>query len=135
MTTEYQPENLTTNDNIRDFFVSGDEKNIYTISPTSEWISFDGTTFTDNGLLETDPTIVTLALSKTADGLPLYARFDPSQGFILDRYNNQQQLSSTINTGSNQPNNFIVSADNSRVIINATNAKKVDIINLPPLSN
>ena len=59
----YRPELLGENEQIADFYVTADESNIYAISPTSEWISFDGTTFTDNGLINTDDTITNLALA------------------------------------------------------------------------
>ncbi len=130
LTHEYIPENLGETDTIRDFIVTSDEKNIYAYSPTSEWISFDGTDFIDHGLLETNPDVVTLAIEKSSNSRPHYVRFDPSQGFIVNVYDEQQKLSATIPTGGSQPTSIKISADDQRLIINASGAETIEMINL-----
>lgn len=60
LTHSYHPESLPATEVIRDLAVTNDESNIYIISDTSEWISFDGTDFTDNGLLAREKTILRL---------------------------------------------------------------------------
>lgn len=130
-THEYKPENLT--DTISSFVVTNDEKNIYAISPTSEWISFDGNTFTDNGLLESNTDIVTLAITLSNNNRPHYMRFDPANsadGFFINVYDQQQTLTAKLPIGGNQPSSIAISADNKRLILNDTNASNVEIVNL-----
>ncbi|PCI60408.1 MAG: hypothetical protein COB35_09175 [Gammaproteobacteria bacterium] len=132
-THEYRPENLATNDTIVNFVVSSDEQNIYAISPTSEWLSFDGTTFTDNGLLATNTDIVTLALSLSDNNRPHYLRFDPAnpaQGFIINVYDQQKVLSATLTLGNNQPSSIAMSADNKRLVLNESTANNIEFVNL-----
>jgi len=132
-THEYKPENLTTTDTVTDFVVTNDEKNIYAISPSSEWISFDGNTFTDNGLLESNNNIVTLAIALSDNNRPHYVRFDqanPVNGFFINVYNQQQVLTATLPVVSNQPRNITISADNKRLVLNETNATNIEIVNL-----
>ncbi len=130
MTHEYHPESLAEGDAIRDFVVSSDERNIYTISPTTEWLSFDGESFTDHGLLETNSDIVTLALALSRNNYAHFVRFDPTQGFLVNIYNQQQQLTNTLLTIVNQPSNINISADDKRLIIDASNAQALEIITL-----
>ncbi len=127
---EYRPENLADNEFIADFVVNNDESNIYTISPTSEWISFDGETFTDNGLLETTEGIITLALDKSSNGRPHYIRINPDIGYIVDVYDENQLLTTSIKTAGNQPTNVSLSADNKRLAIDAGNNDQIELINL-----
>jgi len=132
-THEYKPENLTDTDTISDFVVSSDETNIYAISATSEWISFDGNAFTDNGLLESNSDIVTLAIALSDNNRPHYLRFDPANptnGFYINVYDQQQALVATLPIVSNQTNNISLSADNKRLVINETSASAVEIVNL-----
>jgi hypothetical protein len=130
MTHDYHPESLTETDTLADFIVSSDEKNIFAISPTTEWLSFDGETFTDNGLLESNSEIVTLALTKSANARAHFIRFDPNQGFLVNIYNAQAQLTNTILTGGNQPTSVQLSADNKRLLINTANAEAVELITI-----
>ena len=91
LTHSYRPESLSDSQRIFDFIITNDEKNIYALSKTSEWISFDGTTFTDNGLLETNDNVETWFLAKSQDkdnnSSANYLKLDTSQnGRILPCY-------------------------------------------------
>ena len=77
ITHSYRPELLGESEQISDFYVTANEQNIYAISPTSEWISFDGTTFTDNGLINTDEAITNLALAHSLNDRILHLRYSP----------------------------------------------------------
>jgi len=120
LTHEYHPELLPEGEPIYDFIVTNDEKNIYAISETSEWISFDGENFIDNGLLETNEDVVTLFLEKNNNSQPNYLRIDTSNllGFYLNIYDDNQTISSTVLTQGKQPNNIKLSSENQRLIIN-----------------
>mgnify|MGYP005986203729 CR=1 FL=1 len=58
LTHTYHPTNLPDEEPIIDLAVTNDEKNLYLVSKTSEWLSFDGTNFTDNGLLAKEETVL-----------------------------------------------------------------------------
>ena len=120
LTDEYHPQLLGEAQYIIDFFVSNDEKNIYAISETSEWISFDGENFVDNGLLETNSNVVTLFLAKGNDSQPNYFRINTASplGFYLDIYDDQQTISSSTFTGDNLPTSIKLSGDDQRLLIN-----------------
>ncbi len=130
MSHEYHPESLAEGDTLRDFVVTSDEKNIYTLSPTTEWVSFDGDNFTDHGLLENNTDIVTLALTLSHNNYAHFVRFDPTQGFLVNIYDQQQNLTNTILTAGNQPSNVTISADDKRLIVNTANAQALEIITL-----
>jgi hypothetical protein len=128
LTHEYHPETLADSDQISSFVVDNNEQNIYLTSPTSEWLSFDGTTFTDNGLLETDTSIITLLLAKTSSGNAAFARFSPNVGFLVNVYDNTQTLLQTISAGTNQPFTMKISSDDKRLVIDATNAQTLSFL-------
>lgn len=130
----YRPTLLGDNEQMVDLFVSANEENIYTISPSSEWISFDGTTFTDNGLLKTNEDIVNLALTHSDNDRPHYARFDPESGFKIDVYDESRAIAASIALGSVQPSSLMLSNDNNRAIINSTRGEAIDIISLSQFS-
>jgi len=144
LTHSYHPESLSEGQLINDFIVSNDEANIYAISETSEWISFDGTTFTDNGLLESNENVVSLFLEKSQDqdnkSGANYLRIDPTQpdGFYLATYDEQQNLSRTVLTEGEQPSSIVLSADNQRLMINTNTASteeidaRIELITLNP---
>ncbi len=135
---EYQPETLTSKDLISDFIVTNDEKAIYLRSQTSEWLSFDGIDFIDQGLLEANADIVTLHLVKNGHGQGSYLRFNKNDqlGFYLESYNPQQTVTSTTYTEGKQPGGILVSADQQRLIINAnvaptpTNRPRIELVTL-----
>lgn len=131
----YRPELLGENDQINDFYVTADERNIYSISPTSEWISFDGTTFTDHGVLNSDEAITNLALAHSANDRPHYVRFESEVGFKLDIYNQQQVIANSIELGSNQPSNILIANGDSRAVLPSSNAQSIDVINLSQFSS
>tara|TARA_R110001583_G_scaffold1152_14_gene9588 strand:+ start:7091 stop:9115 length:2025 start_codon:yes stop_codon:yes gene_type:complete len=129
LTHEYHPELLPDSEFIRDFIVSNDEVNIYAISDTSEWISFDGEVFVDNGLLEANANVVTLQLEKNNDSQPNYLRIDTTSplGFYLDIYDNSQTISSTILTQGRQPSSIKLSGDDQRLIVNVDSSTNPDL--------
>lgn len=130
----YRPELLADNDQINDFYVTADEQNIYALSPTSQWISFDGTTFTDNGVLNSDEAIIDLALAHTANDRPHFVRFDPETGFRVDVYNEDQTIANSITLGSNQPTQMLIANGDSRAVLASQSANTIDVINLSQFS-
>ena len=130
VTHSYRPELLGEDDQITDFYVTADEKNIYAISPTSEWISFDGTTFTDNGVLNSDDTLSNLALTHTTNDRPHYVRFEDSVGFKIDIYNEQQAIANSISLGTTQPSSMLIANGDNRAVLPTANNESVSVINL-----
>ncbi|MBA6328535.1 hypothetical protein H4J46_11370 [Colwellia sp. MB02u-6] len=131
----YRPELLGENQQINDFYVTADEQNIYAISPTSEWISFDGTTFIDNGLLNTNEAITNLALAHSANDRPYYVRFDSEVGFKIDIYNEQQTLANSIELGENQPAKMLIANGDSRAVLTSSSADSINVITLSQISS
>jgi len=120
LTHEYHPELLEEGEFINDFIVTNDEANIYAISKTSEWLSFDGESFTDNGLLETNGDVATFFLEKNNDNQPNYLRADAVNftGFYLDIYDNEQTITVSLFTQGRQPGGILLSEDDQRLILN-----------------
>lgn len=133
ITHSYRPELLGEKEQISDFYVTANEQNIYAISPTSEWISFDGTTFVDNGLINKNTAVTNLALAHSKNQRPHYARFETDIGFKIDIYNEQQTIANTITLGSNQPTRLLIANGGSRAILTAE--KTVDIVNLSQINS
>jgi hypothetical protein len=130
LTHEYHPERLEENDRISNFIVNNDETALYTISPTSEHISFDGTTFTDNGLLAQTENATALQLEKSKNNHAHFIRFDPATNFVVDIYNQQSQLVSTVATQGRQPTTIDISSDDKRLFINALSNNQVEVVTL-----
>ncbi|WP_159817862.1 hypothetical protein [Colwellia sp. 20A7] len=129
LTHQYHPELLADGQLIFDFMVTSDEANIYALSQSSEWISFDGDNFVDNGLLEANANVVTLYLAKNGDNQPNYFRFNSANelGFYLDAYDNHQTISSTTYTQGGQPANLKLSSDDQRLIIYVDSSSNTDL--------
>ncbi|PCH95206.1 MAG: hypothetical protein COB83_09425 [Gammaproteobacteria bacterium] len=129
LTHEYHPESLAEGLFIRDFIVSNDEANIYAISETSEWLSFDGETFIDNGLLESNENVVTLFLEKNSVSQPNYLRIDITSpnGFYLDVYGADQTISATVLTQGSQPSSIKLSGDDQRLLINVDSSNNPEV--------
>lgn len=140
LTHEYRPGLLPEGKRIIDFMVSDDEQNIYAISESSEWISFDGDDFVDNGLLEASTSVVTLFLEKNSAGNPNYLRFDGSNalGFYLATYGENQNVTSTTYTQGRLPTRIKLSADAQRLIMNVdastdeTLESQVEVVTILP---
>jgi hypothetical protein len=130
LTHEYSPELLAEDDRISDFVVNNNDTAIYTISPTSEYISFDGTTFTDNGLLPQTEGITTITVGKSRNNFANYVRFDSAIGFLVNVYNEQAELTATINTGGQQPTSIDISSDDKRLLVNALNSTQIEMLTL-----
>lgn len=130
LTHQYRPELLSEDDSIQNFIVDDNETGIYAISPTSEWISFDGDTFTDTGLLEQVEESVTITLAKSHNNRAHYLRFKPDSGFFVNVYSQQQALNATIATQGQQPRSIALGADDKRLVINAVNAQQVELISV-----
>jgi hypothetical protein len=128
LTHEYKPELLAENDRVSSLVVNNNETALYINSPTSEHISFDGTTFTDNGLLTQAEGATTLFVEKASNHLTYYVRFDPASGFTVNVYNQQSVLTSTINTQGQQPTSINISADNKRLLIDASLGTQIEIV-------
>lgn len=139
LTHEYSPELLANGQFIFDFMVTNDEANIYAISPASEWISFDGVNFVDNGLLEANENVSTLFVEKDNNNQPNYFRMDSTSelGFYLDVYDNNQAIASTTYIESTRPNKIKLSGDAQRLIVHADSAdsselnSQIELITIP----
>ncbi|WDE10903.1 hypothetical protein [Thalassomonas haliotis] len=144
----YRPESLADNDTIRDFVVTNDEANIYLLSPSTQWLSFDGSDFTDQGLIETEveapenTTQSTVALAKDQNDQAhfLIATFLGSNTFSLDAhiYDDQQTLVRSIQARENLTDLGAISAeisnDDRRLIINNTSAAEVNTLSFTNLA-
>jgi len=130
LTHEYRPELLAENDLISSFVVNNNETALYAISPTSEHISFDGTLFTDNGLLAQTEGSTTIALDKSRNNFAHYVRFESSVGFVVNIYNQQAALTSTVNTQGQQPRSIDISSDDKRLLVNALNSTQLEMVTL-----
>jgi hypothetical protein len=129
LTHDYHPELLADGQVINDFFVSANESTIYAISPTSEWITFDGENFEDNGLLEASANVVTLFLEKDHSSQPNYLRVNITEPLnaYLDIYNDNQIISSDIITQGLLPSNMKLSGDDQRLILNVDSSSDPEI--------
>ena len=79
--------------NLSGFALSNDSNTVYSVNSTSEWASFDGTTYTDNGLLHADANIQTANVAKDVSDNSYFYRFDPTRGMTYTKYNaNQVEL-------------------------------------------
>jgi len=130
LTHEYRPELLAENDLISSFVVNNNETALYAISPTSEHISFDGTLFTDNGLLAQTEGSTTIAVDKSRNNFAHYVRFEPSVGFVVNIYNQLAALTSTVNTQGQQPRSIDISSDDKRLLVNALNSTQLEMVTL-----
>lgn len=131
---QYRPELLEENQAVSRFIVDDNDAGIYAISATSEWISFDGETFTDNGLLSQAEGSVTLALTKSHNNRAHYARFLQSSGFIIDIYDNTQALINTVETQGQQPSAIELSQDDKRLVLNTSSSNQVEMINVEQIN-
>ena len=132
---QYRPELLPENSAIRNFILDDNELGIYAISSTSEWISFDGQTFTDNGLLSQGEGTTTFTLDKSTNGRAHYLRFDPTIGFVVNVYNEQAALVATTPTGGLQPSSIELSQDDKRLTIHAANAQQIEIVTVEQIDS
>lgn len=130
---QYRPELLAEDQTIQAFIVDDNELGIYAISPSSEWISFDGDTFVDTGLLPQEEDSVAITLAKSRNNRAHYLRFDANSGFLVNVYNQQQQINATVATQGQQPRSIELSADDKRLIINAVNAQQIELITMEQL--
>ncbi|WDD98127.1 hypothetical protein [Thalassomonas actiniarum] len=143
----YRPESLADNDTIRDFIVTNDEANIYLLSPTTQWLSFDGSDFTDQGLIETEveapentrQSTVALTKDNNEQAHFLIATFLGSNTFSLDAhiYDDQQTLVASMQARDNLTDLGAISADisndNRRLIINNTSIAEVNTLSFTNL--
>ncbi|MFT5850540.1 MAG: hypothetical protein ACI87J_000488 [Colwellia sp.] len=130
LTHEYKPERLAEADSISSFVVNDNETALYLISPTSEHISFDGTAFTDMGLLNQADGATTLFVEKSNNNFAHYLRFVPASGFVVNVYNQASALTATIETQGQQPTSIDISSDNKRLLVNAVNSTQIEMVTL-----
>jgi hypothetical protein len=130
LTHEYKPELLAENDRVSSFVVNDNETALYLISPTSEHISFDGTVFTDKGLLNQADGATTLFVEKSNNNFAHYLRFVPASGFVVNVYNQTSALTATIETQGQQPTSIDISSDNKRLLVNAVNSTQIEMVTL-----
>ena len=70
--------------------MSHDGNTIYSANSSSEWASFDGTTYTDNGLLQGNANVQTINTTTDTGDNSYFYRFDPTQGMTYSKYNAAQ---------------------------------------------
>ena len=76
--------------NLSSFVLNHQGNTIYSANSTSEWASFDGTTYTDNGLLHANTNVQTINTTSDTDDNSYFYRFDQTQGMVLTKYNAAQ---------------------------------------------
>ena len=74
--------------------------------------------------------VITIAVDKSKNNFAHYVRFDSAIGFLVNVYNEQAELTSTFNTGGQQPTSIDISADDKRLLVNATNSTQIEMITL-----
>lgn len=134
-THDYQPTLNVNNAPIQALSVSNNGSNIYIINETSEWLSFDGIDFTDNGLVNSNDTTSTLALVSDNKGVAYFTSFNADTGFFINSYSGSELTASTPITSNNQPESISISSDSNRAIIssgiiNSNNFDNVEFISL-----
>jgi hypothetical protein len=139
-THQYRPESLSNTQAVNDFVISSDEENIYLISPTSEWLTFekdpsDGINFVDKGLLNTRDGIVSIGLFKNNNDQPYFSSFDPSLGFTVNIYDQQQSLATTVFTGEQLPSNMKLSSDQQRLFMHIPSSNSIELMNIEAYVN
>ncbi|WP_448569699.1 hypothetical protein [Thalassotalea ganghwensis] len=117
--SSYRPELLDQDMTISGFIVNNDETALYAASETSEYISFDGNVYTDNGLLSQTEGSITLANAKDLAGNAIYSRFENTETpqFVLAIYNQAQKLVNTIVTSPIQPTDLQITSDGQRALL------------------
>ncbi|WP_448548332.1 hypothetical protein [Thalassotalea fusca] len=129
-THQYRPELLGDGELVRSLVVDANETNIYANSPTSEWISFDGETFSDNGLLPQADESTTIDVLKSNDNNTYYIRFNPTEGFVIDVYDNSQSQVSSTATGGPQPSQALLTEDSKLMVLYSAGAQVLQLIAL-----
>ncbi len=69
ITHSYHPTSLASDGVISDIAVASNEANIYIVSESSEWLSFNGQAFTDNGLLNIASDLLVIDDTNEVQGL------------------------------------------------------------------
>ena len=102
------------------FALSHDGNTIYTANNSSEWSSFDGTSYTDNGLLQGNANVQSFNTHVDTGGNSYFFRFDPTQGLTLSKYNNAQVelWSEVVAAGASE--SYLMPAYQRMVVYNAT---------------
>jgi hypothetical protein len=125
LTHEYRPDSLADEDQITNFIVSSDQANLFLLSTASHWLSFDGNAFSDNGLLQSQDDLTSLRLTQDGDSLPIFLRYDVFGSVVVERYDAQQALLSSIDSGlqlpGQVPDQLVISSDNQQMILTLNN--------------
>ncbi|QOL25599.1 BACON domain-containing protein [Thalassotalea sp. LPB0316] len=91
----YRPEN-GGNTALFDIVVDDSDNNVYLLNGTTDWLSFDGESFIDNGRLNTGENLSTLGMVATQNKQPMILRADATPSVFLEGYNSEQsQVSQT----------------------------------------
>lgn len=89
----YRPDN-GGNTSLFDIVVNDQDTNIYVLNGSTDWISFDGAGFTDNGRLNAASSLSTLGLVATQNKQPMILRADATPTVFLEGYDNAQTQTS-----------------------------------------
>ena len=73
--------------NLSSFAMSHNGETIYSANSTSEWASFDGTIYTDNGRLQGNANVQTFNSTTDSGNNSYFYRFDPTLGITYSKYN------------------------------------------------
>ena len=91
----YTPENIN-NTGIFDLVVNDQDTTLYLLNADTDWLSYDGENFTDNGKLRPDVNDTSLGLASNQSKTPFYLRFDNASRVFVESFdNNQVQISDT----------------------------------------
>ena len=80
----------TTFTSMANFAMSHNGNTIYSANSNSEWASFDGTIYTDNGVLQGNDNVQTFNTTTDTNDNSYFYRFDPTLGFTYSKYNAAQ---------------------------------------------
>jgi len=108
-------ENALFGDSMTSMTSNNDGSIIYTANINSEWSTYDGELFSDQGLLHNEPILGTFAIHTDSTNNSYFYRFNSTSGFTFSKYNeNQQLLWETIHT--NGSTDIYIAPDYQRLI-------------------
>ena len=134
ITSEYRPESLPETSGISAFVVNDNASALFLISETSEWITFDGESYIDQGLLTQAENNTALAINKDKHGNIAFTRYDPAidKGIVVDVYDAQGSKRNSTLTGGQVPQAIRISHDSKQLIIQTN--EQVELVPLDTVS-
>jgi hypothetical protein len=112
---------------LSNFSLSNKGNNIYSANNNSEWASFDGSSYTDNGLLHSNANVQTIDATTDSSDNSYFYRFDPTAGMTYSKYNSSQiELWSELIVADNPKEHYLMPAY-QRVLIYDANASSLKL--------